>query len=120
MTTEVDNITTKHQNFNWMPRGSSSIDVQQVLDRETSSDVEHTLIIGRTEDKHKILSILSESIREEMVILPIYGIGGIGKTTLAQLVFNDTQFQGYSRVWVYVSETLNLNQIGNSIISQLL
>ncbi|XP_048527507.1 putative disease resistance protein RGA3 [Triticum urartu] len=88
-------------------------------DRETSSDVEQTLIIGWTEEKQKILSILSESITEEMVILPIYGIGGIGKTTLAQLVFNDPQFQDYTRVWVYVSQELNLSQIGNSIITQL-
>ncbi|CAM0958577.1 unnamed protein product [Alopecurus aequalis] len=87
--------------------------------QETTSNVEEGLIIGRTEEKQQILSILCESSSKEVVILPIYGIGGIGKTALAQLVFNDTQFDGYSRVWVYVSEILDLYKIGNSIISQL-
>nr|ADH59449.1 Tsn1 [Triticum turgidum subsp. dicoccum]ADH59450.1 Tsn1 [Triticum turgidum subsp. dicoccum] len=119
MTTEVDNIANKHQQFNCMPGDSSKTIVQQVPDRETSSDVEPTLIIGRDEEKHKILSILSESNAEEMTILPIYGIGGIGKTTLAQLVFNDIQFRDYYRVWVYVSQKFDLKKIGNFIISQL-
>ncbi|CAM0948539.1 unnamed protein product [Alopecurus aequalis] len=103
---------------------SSALDnnssVQQGTDiRETTSDVEEALIIGRTEDKHKTIATLSESITPEFTVLPIYGIGGIGKTTLAQLVFNDSQFSDYSRVWVYVSQNLDLHKIGNSIISQL-
>ncbi|KAF8701623.1 hypothetical protein HU200_033462 [Digitaria exilis] len=47
------------------------------------------------------------------------GFGGIGKTTLAKLVFNDTYFKDHSQVWIYVSQILNVNKIGNSIISQL-
>ncbi|VAH87404.1 unnamed protein product [Triticum turgidum subsp. durum] len=116
MVAELNN--NEHRHCNLMPTDNSNRTVQQLADRETSSDVEQ-VIIGRTKEKQKILSILSESITEEMVILPIYGIGGIGKTTLAQLVFNDPKFQDYTRVWVYVSQEFNLNKIGNSIITQL-
>jgi nucleoside-triphosphatase THEP1 len=62
---------------------------------------------------------LSKSITEKFTILPIYGIGGIGKTTLAKTVFNDTMFNDYSRVWIYVSQVFDMKRIGNSIISQL-
>ncbi|VAI26281.1 unnamed protein product [Triticum turgidum subsp. durum] len=116
MVAELNN--NEHGDCNLMPTDNSNRTVQQLADRETSSDVEE-VIIGRTEEKQKILSILSESITEELVILPIYGIGGVGKTTLAQLVFNDPKFQDYTRVWVYVSQEFNLNKIGNSIITQL-
>uniref|UniRef100_A0A8R7QAI0 Protein kinase domain-containing protein n=1 Tax=Triticum urartu TaxID=4572 RepID=A0A8R7QAI0_TRIUA len=94
--------------------------IQQVTDRrETASDVEEALIVGRTEEKQKIVATLSGSITPEFTVLPIYGFGGIGKTTLAQLVFNDSQFVDYCKVWVYVSQNLDLNKIGNSIILQL-
>ncbi|XP_047056133.1 putative disease resistance protein RGA1 [Lolium rigidum] len=114
----LENITKQHQNFSFMPDGSST--VRQVSDiRETSSFMEETLIIGRSVDKQKMLAILSVRITEQITIVPIHGIGGIGKTTLAKLVFNDNQFKDYSRVWVYVSQKFDLNKIGNSIISQV-
>ncbi|GJN36817.1 hypothetical protein PR202_gb25713 [Eleusine coracana subsp. coracana] len=44
----------------------------------------------------------------------------MGKTTLAGLVYNDSQSNKYDhRVWVYVSQEFDLKKIGNSIISQL-
>ena len=77
------------------------------------------LIVGRTNDKRDIMASLSEGNTGRITIFPIYGIGGIGKTTLAKMVFNDVQFKDYSHVWVYVSQTFYMNKIGNSIISQL-
>ncbi|VAI26276.1 unnamed protein product [Triticum turgidum subsp. durum] len=120
MAAELDNITNQNRYSSFMPDNSSNI--QQVTDlRETISDVEEELVIGRTEDTQEIVATLCGSITSEnnITVLPIYGIGGIGKTTVAQLVFNDSRFAGYSRVWIYVSQHFDLNKIGNSIISQL-
>ncbi|CAL5052453.1 unnamed protein product [Urochloa decumbens] len=42
----------------------------------------------------------------------------MGKSTLAQLVYNDAQFKKYDhRIWVYVSRYFSLKKIGSSIIS---
>jgi len=46
-------------------------------------------------------------------------LAGIGKTTLAQLVFNDTYFKDYEKAWVYVSQTFDLNRIKEAVRSQL-
>lgn len=119
MRQELENVTNQHNNFSFKTDDSSNF--QSYPDeRETDSYMEdETLIVGRTVEKRKIIASFSASMTQGIIVLPIYGIGGIGKTTLAKLVFNDSQFKDYSQVWIYVSQTFNLNRIGSYIISQL-
>ncbi|KAG2565721.1 hypothetical protein PVAP13_7NG135100 [Panicum virgatum] len=95
-----------------------SNEVEHDNTEETSLDVGKELIVGRDMKKKMTVSLL-ESMSEKIIILPIYGIGGIGKTTFAQLIYNDTNFIYYSQVWVYVSPRFDLDKIGKSIVSQL-
>lgn len=65
---------------------------EDAASRETGSLLnESEQIFGREEDKEKIVKILVDDVggEEEMSILPIIGVGGLGKTTVAQQVFND-------------------------------
>ncbi|XP_047043948.1 putative disease resistance protein RGA4 [Lolium rigidum] len=117
MRDDLEVITDQHKKFK-LKEGTNANEPQATDIRETSSTLE-TQIIGRTEEKDEILALLSGSMTEEITILPIYGIGGIGKTTMAKMIYNSTQFREYSQVWVYVSQTFDLKKIGNSIISQL-
>ncbi|RCV38890.1 hypothetical protein SETIT_8G178500v2 [Setaria italica] len=87
--------------------------------RETSSRLPEEPIIGRNREKQEIINLLSAGTNnDETVIVSIHGLGGMGKSTLAQLIYNDAQFKKYDhRIWVYVSRDFNLKKIGNSIIS---
>uniref|UniRef100_A0ACD5T6L6 Uncharacterized protein n=1 Tax=Avena sativa TaxID=4498 RepID=A0ACD5T6L6_AVESA len=117
MRKDLEEITNQHKNFN-LTEGPSANEPQVIDTRETSSIIE-TQIVGRNDDKENILACLVESMTKDITILPIYGIGGLGKTTLAKMIYNSSQFKDYSQVWVYVSQTFDLKKIGNSIITQL-
>ena len=121
MREELRKINDEFHSFNFT-LGGTSTSVEQHYDiRETSSLLPEEPIIGRNGDKREIMKLLLASTNnDETVILPIYGLGGMGKSTLAQLVYNDAQFKKYdNRIWVYVSRDFNLKKIGSSIISQL-
>jgi ABC-type polysaccharide/polyol phosphate transport system ATPase subunit len=64
----------------------ANLEQQHYDPRETASSVT-THILGRDGEKKEITDILSVSLsKDETMVLPIYGLGGMGKSTLAQLV----------------------------------
>ncbi|KAL2897431.1 putative disease resistance protein RGA1 [Bienertia sinuspersici] len=76
------------------------------------------IIIGRDEAKHEILSkVLSVSNADSLSVLPIVGMSGIGKTTLAKLVHSDVQNFDI-KLWVCVTEK-DVNYILSNIIQQV-
>lgn len=81
----------------------------QVTERpQTSSLVDDINVVGRETDKEKIIKILlaDAGSTPNVSVLPIVGMGGLGKTTLAQLVYNDHRVKEHFqlRIWVCVSE----------------
>jgi hypothetical protein len=121
MREELRKINKEHQDFHFTP---ASQDQPPCDDRETKSDVnKEEIILGRDAEKKEIMDILSANhSKDGAMFLPIYGLGGMGKSTLARLVYNDTRFKHYYDllpVWVYVSQELDLKKIGRSIILQL-
>ncbi|MFQ6635835.1 hypothetical protein Gotur_011922 [Gossypium turneri] len=53
-------------------------------------------IIGRDDNKAALLKLMLEFESEENVyIIPIIGLGGLGKTALAQIVYNDEMVKNH-------------------------
>ncbi|KAM3372995.1 hypothetical protein ACQJBY_019763 [Aegilops geniculata] len=97
-----------------------------IEERKTGPVFEEAMVVGRGSDKERIIAALLSTepniMQVHITILPIFGLACIGKTTLAQMVFNDNHsLQGYDfRVWVHVSPQFDFHTIGNSIICHVL
>ncbi|KAL6610413.1 hypothetical protein ACP70R_040382 [Stipagrostis hirtigluma subsp. patula] len=92
------------------PNMISGTDRQEIEERpKTSSLIDDSSVLGREEDKEVIVNMLltpNNSNHANRSILPIVGMEGLGKTTLAQLVYNDARVKEHFqlRVWLCVSE----------------
>ncbi|XP_061373845.1 putative disease resistance protein RGA3 [Gastrolobium bilobum] len=95
-------------------------DTRVVHRREmTHSHVDASDVIGREHDKDKILELLLQHGEDKsLAVIPIVGIGGLGKTTLAQLVFNDERIDKCFplKMWVCVSQHFELEDLLRKIL----
>ncbi|XP_040960047.1 putative disease resistance protein RGA3 [Gossypium hirsutum] len=68
--------------------------------------------------QHLVNYLTDPTDGEDIPVLPIVRIGGIGKTTLAQLVFNEESVKLHFelRIWVCVTEDFDINQLMIKII----
>ncbi|KAK7328622.1 hypothetical protein VNO77_22735 [Canavalia gladiata] len=48
-------------------------------------------IYGRENDQNAIIKMLNDNSEDEVSVIPIVGMGGVGKTTLAQWVYNNEE-----------------------------
>ncbi|GKV44210.1 hypothetical protein SLEP1_g51409 [Rubroshorea leprosula] len=87
---------------------------------DTSLPEQH--VYGRENDKEDILQILlDEGNHEPYSVIPIVGMGGIGKTTLANLIYNDGKLKGRFglQAWVSVGENFDVYRITTAILEQV-
>ncbi|MED6172210.1 hypothetical protein PIB30_047934 [Stylosanthes scabra] len=88
--------------------------------RIQSSLPESSEIFGRDKDKEAIIELLFDDTRDaNMSVIPIEGMGGVGKTTLARLVYNDARVEGNfdTRAWVCVSDQFDIFKVTKTLIN---
>ncbi|GKV01351.1 hypothetical protein SLEP1_g13907 [Rubroshorea leprosula] len=85
----------------------------------TTSLPEH-YVYGRENDKAAILQKLLNdegSSSKGFCVVPIYGMGGVGKTTLAQLVYNEVKPESFElKAWVCVSDQIDIPSITRTVL----
>ncbi|KAM3684170.1 hypothetical protein ACJW31_11G023100 [Castanea mollissima] len=105
-------------------RGSTGGRIGTERSREaTTSLVNERRTYGRDEDKKAIIKLLLsiESSDTQLSVIPIVGMGGLGKTTLAQLVYNDDDVSSYFdlKAWVCVSEDFDIVRVSKEILKSI-
>ncbi|XP_073013673.1 putative disease resistance protein RGA3 [Typha latifolia] len=77
--------------------------------------------VGHEKEKEGIINFLLKTeshANERILVLPILGIGGVGKTTLAQYVYNDERVESHFslKMWICVSESFDVVKLTREML----
>ncbi|CAL1409547.1 unnamed protein product [Linum trigynum] len=115
---KLDGICERRNLFQLEERSAADADAKRKGREQTHSDVPE-VVVGREADKERIVELLlSCDDHNRVSVVPIVGIGGLGKTTLAQLAYNDERVDSHFevKVWVCISENFDVKLIVRKII----
>ncbi|KAG4201721.1 hypothetical protein ERO13_A05G296201v2, partial [Gossypium hirsutum] len=88
-----------------------------------TSLVDESDVYGRDDEKEEILKLLDpQNLSENQIaVIPIVGMGGLGKTTLAQLIYNDPITDKWfdRKAWVCISEEFDAFKVAKTILEEI-
>ena len=92
------------------------------LDKNIDSLLDDLEVVGRNFDVISIVNLLiSSSNQQDISVLPIVGMAGLGKTTLAEVVYNSELIKKHFHVlaWVNVNKNFDVKEILRDILKSL-
>ncbi|TYI85252.1 hypothetical protein E1A91_D05G427700v1 [Gossypium mustelinum] len=123
ITDRLNSLNTRRSNLGLseiMSQGATSKGKKPRL-QPTSLMDEAVEYVGRANEKQEMLELLKSNNSDGVCVLSIVGMRGMGKTTLAQLVYNDPSIKESfdHKSWVCVSDDFDAVNITKTILRSL-
>ncbi|XP_047937620.1 putative late blight resistance protein homolog R1B-17 [Salvia hispanica] len=80
--------------------------------------VEEDNVVGFEDEAEKVVDLLTRG-SVDLEVISIVGMPGLGKTTLAKMIYRDPkiEYEFYKRAWVYVSQDYSRKEVFLNILS---
>ncbi|CAL5379510.1 unnamed protein product [Camellia sinensis] len=101
-----------------------NVQLQDVTTRIKELETRNYIFGEREEKKKQIIELLlrDAATQNKVDVIPIVGMGGVGKTTLAQLICDDNGVKNHFdlKAWVCVSDEFDVKRITKAILDEFI
>ncbi|KAK4566336.1 hypothetical protein RGQ29_002545 [Quercus rubra] len=114
-------INDEANGFGLIRAGSINGNPETIPNRETDSFLDHSEVVGRKDSVSEIVKLVTSTTGQQLSVIPIVGMAGLGKTTLAKFVYNHELVKNYfdKKIWVCVSDDFDDKRILRGILESL-
>ncbi|XP_030940104.1 putative disease resistance protein RGA4 [Quercus lobata] len=114
-------INDEANGFGLIRAESINANLDTIPNRETNCFIDNSEVVGREHRVSEIVQLVTNTASQKLSVIPIVGMAGLGKTTLAKLVYNDVQVKNHfnKKIWVCVSNDFDEKKILRDILESL-
>ncbi|XP_050255741.1 disease resistance protein RGA2-like [Quercus robur] len=120
-------INDEANGFELIRAESIKANLDTTLNRETHRFIDNSEVVGREDRVSEIVKLVTNTTSQNLTVIPILsvipivGMAGLGKTTLAKLVYNHELVKSHfnKKIWVCVSDDSDEKKILRGILESL-
>ncbi|XP_072150039.1 disease resistance protein RGA2-like [Setaria viridis] len=113
-------MDSQMRDFRFDKQPQAQVQINYLCENDSTMIDPEIVSRSRDEEKQKIVRMLvkEQANNKDPMVVPIVGMGGLGKTTLAQLIYNDPEVKKHFHQilkWVCVSDNFDVCNLANKI-----